>query len=312
MAGTLHWDIAIIGGINADYLGRGPRLPRPGESIQGETFQEGSGGKGANQAVAAARLGARVALIGRIGSDERGTVLLEGLDRESVDRRYLIRDSGAASGVSLIMVDQRGEKAIFSILGANLRLSVADVRAAADAIRSAKVLLAQLEVPLVTVTEAVQIAHEAGATVVLDPAPAQPLPDALLRQVDLIRPNSNEAGMLTGIEVRDRDSARAAAHRLLERGAKAVCVQAGDGGNLLVWRDGEQWLPKMEVKSVDATGAGDAMAAAFAAELARGASLQSAGRFANAAAALATTKLGAQAGLPRREEVEAFQNRSAS
>jgi ribokinase len=166
--------------------------------------------------------------------------------------------------------------------------------------------LLQLEVPLETVEEAARIGAESGAKVVLDPAPARPLPDDLLRRLTLVRPNSGEARVLTGIEVRDRASAREAAEQLRRRGAAAAAVQAGHEGDLLVWAEGEAWLPRLAVKSVDATGAGDAFAAAMAVALAEGRPWPEAGRFASAAAALKTTRLGAQAGLPRRSEVDAL------
>ncbi len=167
-------------------------------------------------------------------------------------------------------------------------------------------MLLQLGVPLPTVAEAIRIGRSAGARIVLDPGPPAPLPDDLLSQIDLIRPNCSEAHALTGVVVLDRDSARAAALALLRRGAGAVAVQAGDGGDLLSWRDGELWLPRFEVPRLDATGAGDAFASAFAVALAEGRSLAEAGPFASAAAALATTVLGAQASLPRRAAVLAL------
>jgi ribokinase len=289
-----------------DYLARGPRLPAPGDTVQGNEFQEAPGGKGANQAVAASRLGARVALIARVGADARGDAIVERLQSERVDVQFLLRDAGVPTGVAVIQVDERGEKQILTSPGANLRLSADDVLGAAAAIRAARVVLAQLETPLGAVGAAARLGREAGAQFVLDPAPPTPLPDDLLRLVDVIRPNAGEARVLTGVPVRDRPSARMAARALLERGARAVAVQAGDAGNLLVWREGERLLPKIPVKSVDATGAGDAFAAALAVMVAEGRTLEEAGPFASAAAALTTTKLGAQASLPRRDEVLAL------
>jgi ribokinase len=183
---------------------------------------------------------------------------------------------------------------------------VDDVRGAAAAIRAARVLLVQLEAPLECVLEAARIAREAGAPIVLDPAPAIPLPDELLRLVSVVRPNAREAGVLTGVEVRDVATAREAAWSLLARGVGAIVVQAGEEGNLLVDREGELFLPELAVHTVDSTGAGDALAAALATLIAEGRPLSVAARFANAAAAHATTVLGAQAGLPRRSDVEAL------
>jgi ribokinase len=305
MTRTIEWDILVVGGANTDYLVQGPRLPAPGETVEGDVFQEASGGKGANQAVAAARLGARVALVARVGIDKRSDALLAGLAQEGVETRYVLRDQEAPTGVALVLVGG-GEKQILTAAGANRRMSVADVEGAATAITTARVVLCQCEVPPEVVTRAAQLGREAGAKMILDPAPPVPLPDELFHLLDVIRPNATEAELLTGVKVKGRGSARTAAERLLGRGVGAAAVQAGDEGNLLVWTNGESWLPKLPVKSVDATGAGDAFAGALAVALAESRPLAEAGAFANAAAALATTALGAQAGLPRREAVLAL------
>ena len=303
MTRSMEWDVVVVGSANTDFLIRGPKLPGPGETATGEEFHEGAGGKGANQAVAAARLGARTALVARVGRDRRGDELLRGLTAEGVDLRQVARDPDAPTGAAVIMVDRQGEKTILIAPGANGRLGVADVDAAAGMIQAARVVLCQLEVPVDAVLAAARLARAAGARVVLDPAPARPLPDELLRLLDVIRPNAGEAETLTGVKVRDRKSARQAADVLLGRGVGAVAVQAGDEGNLLVWPGGECWMPKIPVKSVDATGAGDALAGGLAVMLAEGRPLEEAGPFANAAAALKTTAVGAQAGLPRRDAV---------
>ena len=300
----MEWDVVVVGSINTDFMIRGPKLPTPGETALGEEFHEGPGGKGANQAVAAARLGARTALVARLGRDRRGDELAERLTAEGVDLRHVGRDADAATGAAVILVDHRGEKEILIAPGANGRMGTADAEAAADAIRSARVVLCQLEIPLEAVSAACRIARAAGAKTVLDPAPARPLPDELLQLLDVIRPNAVEAEALTGIPVHDRGGARRAAKILMDRGVRAVAVQAGDEGNLLVWSDGEYFMPKLPVHSIDATGAGDAFAAGLAVMLAEGRPMGEAGPFANAAAALATTVVGAQSGLPRREAVQ--------
>jgi ribokinase len=299
-------DIVVIGGVNTDYVVRGERLPQRGETLQGEVFQEGPGGKGANQAVAIARLGCRVELIARLGKDERGQALLNQLSAEGVDVSRVHRDHDAPSGVALIMVDRSGEKQILTALGANQRLSEADIHSVKDTIQSAKVLLTQLEVPVPAVSLGLRLARAAGVKTVLDPAPAVPLSQDILQLVDVIRPNASEAETLTGVPVRDRDSAAAAARTLLSRGVGAVVVQAGDAGDLLLTPHEEQFLPRFSVESIDATGAGDAFAAALATGLAEGRPLTQAARLGSAAAALATTKLGAQAGLPGRTELLRF------
>lgn len=299
---TPVWDVLVVGGANIDYLARGPELPGPEKPIQGDQFRESPGGKGANQAVGAARLGARVAFVGCLGQDARGDWILARFADEQVDTRYVLRDPTELTGVVLIQVDQQGQKQTLAVLGANRRLKASDLPQ--NAIASTRVLLVQLEIPLAVVEAAIHQAHSAGVTVVLDPAPAQPLPDEILRQVDVIKPDAGEAQVLTGISVHDRDTAREAARQLLARGVGAVAVEAGQAGNLLVWKGEESWSPLLPVKTVDTTGAGDAYAAALAVCLARGRSLEETGPFANAAAAFATTRLGGQADLPYWKDVE--------
>jgi ribokinase len=300
------YDVVVVGKANVDYLARGPRLPCSGEGVNGDAFQEGCGGKGANQAVGAARLGAAVALVARVGEDSRGAAVLSALAAEGVDVRHVSRDRASHTGVALCHVDAQGHKQILSAVGANARLDAACVREASEALGAARVVLTQLGVPFDAFAEAVRIGRAAGARVVLDPAPGLPLRDEVLAQLDLIRPNAIEAEALTGIEVRDRESAREAARQLVRRGARAAAVQAGGEGDVLLWGDGECWLPRFEVPRVDVTGAGDAFASAIAVCLAEGRPLPEAGRFASASAALATTALGAQASLPRREAVLAL------
>ncbi len=298
-----NWDIVVIGGANMDYLVRGDNLPKPGETVMGNQFQEAPGGKGANQAVSASRLGARVALVTRIGADDRGKVILTRLKKEGINTEYVVEDKKESTGVALIMVGERGEKEIFTAPGANLQFSIDQVRDATLAIQSARVVLLQLEVPLEAVMLAAQLAYLAGRKVVLDPSLPISLPDELLDMVTLIKPNAREAEALTGVQVQDRNSAREAAKHLLKRGVDAVAVQAGEEGNLIVTSDDEYWFPIIPVQSIDATGAGDAFAAALAVALLEERSWQEAGAWASAAAALKTTKLGAQAGLPTRDQV---------
>jgi ribokinase len=298
------YDVVVVGKANIDYLARGPTLPAPGEGVNGDAFQEACGGKGANQAVGAARLGAKVALIARIGADARGDSVIAALREAKVDAAHVTRDAAAHTGVALCQVDAAGNKQILSAAGANARLTAEHVRGAEPALRSCKVLLCQLGVPFEAFAEAVRIARSAGARVVLDPAPGFPLRDEVLAQLDVVRPNAIEAQSLTGVRVTDRASARAAAQNLVGRGAKAAAVQAGREGDVLIWSGGETWLPRYAVRRVDVTGAGDAFASALAYCLAEGHSLPEAGRFASAAAALATTRLGAQAAMPTRSEVE--------
>jgi len=300
----IKYDVVVVGGANTDFLIRGGRLPRPGETVDGEEFMTAGGGKGANQAVAAARLGTRVAFIACLGRDDRGDDLEKMLRAERLDIQHVFRDPRTPTGAALIMVDARGEKQILCAPGANHKLTPTHIRSAASIIRSARVLLMQFEVPMQTVLAAANIAHAAGVRIVLDPAPAAKPPASLLRLINVIRPNASEAKELTGVEVSDVKSARRAAQKLFDRGVKAVAIQAGDAGDLIVWEDGERLLRRMKVKTVDATGAGDAFAAGFSVALAEDRSYAEAGAFANAAAALATTKMGAMPAMPRRREVQ--------
>jgi ribokinase len=298
--------IVVIGGIGTDYVVRGGRRAPMAETLEGTCFLEAPGGKGANQAVAAVRLGAKVVLVGRIGNDSRGNALLDALRSECIDITHVAREAETVSGATLIHVDDDGRKLSFAFPGANRRMTPADVRAAAAHIAGAHFVMAQLEIPLDCVVAAAELTRGAGSKFLLDPAPPVALPDTLLRLVDILRANAGEAQVLTGIKVENRAGARRAAENLLGRGVGLVIIQAGDEGDLLVWNDGEHWLPRLTVETVDMTGAGDAFAAALAVALAEGRSPAEAGQFANAAAALTTRRLGAQPALPSRAELERF------
>jgi len=299
-----EWDVIVIGGANTDYLVRGPNLPAAGETVHGDLFQEDPGGKGANQAVAAARLKAAVVFIACVGTDARGDELVEALAAAGVSAQHTRRTATAPTGVALIHLETSGQKQILVAPGANDELSVADVLAATEALARTRVLLAQLEVPLPAIMTAMRLAQQSGAQIVLDAAPPVELPDELLQMVDVLRANAGEAEQLTGIKPHDRQSARQAIEVLRRRGVNTAIVQAGSEGNLLLGPEGEQWLPLLEVNTVDTTGAGDAFAGALAVALAEGQTLAEASSFANAAAALATTKIGAQPSLPQRDEVD--------
>jgi ribokinase len=296
----------IIGSVNTDYSARGVTFPKPGETARGESFQQGLGGKGANQAVAVARLGARARFLARIGDDDRGRDAVRQLRAEGIDVGPVAEIEGEQTGAALILVGHDGEKQIAMVPGANARLSPADIAAEARSIRAAVAIVAQLEVPVESVLAAFRLARAAGVLTVLDPAPAQPLPDELYRLTDAIKPNRGEAETLAGVRVQDRASARKAADVLLARGVGLVSVQAGEQGDLLATPHEEHWLPRFRVDTVDATGAGDAFVAALTVALVEGRPPAVSGRFASAAAALSTTKFGAQPGLPTRQELERF------
>lgn len=298
-------DLVVIGGANTDYLVRSKELPRPGETVQGNLFYEGIGGKGANQAVAAARLGVNVGLIAKVGRDSRGQAIVDKLEREGVNINCLLRDAHSMTGVALISVCFDGEKQITVAPGANNNLFVSDIYLMKSIIESAKILLLQLEIPLNTVRAAIEIAHQAGVPIILDPAPAIPLPTDLLEMVDVIRPNSKEAEVLTHIPATDYQSAFKAARKLLSFGVKTAIVQAGTQGDVLLTQSGkERWFPRFQVNSIDATGAGDAFLGTLAAFILENKSIEEAAIYASASAALKTTSIGAQSGLPKRTDIE--------
>jgi ribokinase len=250
-----------------------------------------------------------VILVSAVGNDRRGRTLVGQLDRESVRTTYVVEKPRGDTGADVIHVDKSGEKQMVSVLGANRLLTAPDVERACGRIGRARVVLAQLEVPVEAVIAAFTWARSVGAKTVLDPAPATSVQNNLLALVDVIKPNMDEAKALTGLAVRDRVTARRAAQTLLDRGVGAVAIQVGTEGNLLMWKDGEHFLPRVPVESVDVTGAGDAFAGTLAACLAREKTLVEAATWANAAAALATTKLGAQTALPKEPELREFVNK---
>ncbi len=296
--------IVVAGSSNTDLAVQAPHLPSPGETVLGGDLIRAAGGKGANQAVAAARLGAQVTLVARLGRDPFGQAAFENLSREGISCDFLVRDAHSPSGVALIIVDQQGENQITVAPGANARLSTDDIEAARQEIQSADVLLLQLEVPLAAVRRAAKLAFDAGVAVILNPAPAQALEKSLLRKVAILTPNRSEAALLTGIAVEDGESARQAASQLLESGPQSVVLTLGSEGALIASRNCLELIPSLSVQAVDATAAGDAFNGALAVGLAKGRPLPDAVRLANAAAALSVTRLGAQPSLPNWQEVE--------
>jgi ribokinase len=287
-----------------DLVVKAPRLPRVGETVSGGTFGTFPGGKGANQAVAAARLDARVAMVGRVGEDAFGRQVVDGLKRDGIDVAHVRVDPGAATGVAFIGVDSEGRNMIMVAPGANMRVAPADADQARDAIAGARVVLLQLEVPIETVLHAATVARAAGALVCLDPAPAGPLPDALYACVDVINPNEVEAQILTGVEVHSIADAERAAVALRERGPRVAVVKLGDRGAFYVAPDGRGHVPAIPVKAVDTTAAGDAFAAALGVALGEGKGVADAVTFATRVAGIKVTRMGAQVGMPTRVEAE--------
>jgi ribokinase len=289
-----------------DLTFRTARLPRPGETIGGQVFQLSFGGKGANQAVMAARFGARVAMVAKVGEDVFGEGLQRQLAAEGIETTHVLREKGLSSGVAGIVVDEAAQNCIIVVPGANHALMPEDVRQAATALQAAAVLLVQLEVPLPTVTAALQVAKAAGVKSILNPAPAQPLPEEVLALADLCIPNETELESLTGKPVTTWAEAETAAKVLLRRGPATVIVTLGARGALIVQADGTEQLPPFAVQAVDPTGAGDAFIGSLGVLLAEGLALREAVRQASAAAALSVTRSGAQASFPTRAEVAAF------
>lgn len=296
-------DILVVGSINTDLVVQARHFPAPGETIRGQDLVTFPGGKGANQAVAAARQGLKVSMIGRVGKDHYGDELIENLERNHV-KTSLIRRDEAATGTAIIVVDANGQNSIVLSPGANHKVVPGDVPPVS--LVEPELVLFQLEIPLKTVLQASSLAKELGAKVLLNPAPARPLPDELLANADYLLPNETELSLLSGQPVNDLASAEAAARALLGKGAQTVIVTLGANGSLIVTKDRAGHVPAFEVEVVDTTAAGDAFIGGFASALLRGSTLEEAARYGNACGALAATKLGAQPSLPTKEEVEKF------
>ena len=300
--------IAVVGSSNTDMVVKSRRIPTPGETVVGGEFFVATGGKGANQAVAAARLGAEVQFISRVGADAFGDQAIAGYRRDGINTDLIARDPDNATGVALILIDETGENAISVASGANHAMSIEDIDRAATAIRGADVLVMQLELPLSIVARAAEIAAQAGVPVILDPAPApeEPLPAALLRNITCIKPNVAEAEGLTGIHVADESAAREAASALLGMGPSCAIITMGADGALLADESGVVLVPATPVAALDTTAAGDAFSGALAFGWGAGLPRAEAVRLASSAGAFAATRMGAQPSLPSRSELEVF------
>lgn len=304
--------IAVVGSVNMDLVFRTPRMPALGETLSGHEFRQIPGGKGANQAVAAARQGADVAFIGRVGDDGFGQYSLRCLANDGIDVSNLSAVVDTATGVAGIIVTDQGDNSIVLAAGANASLSAEDVEAALPAISSAQLLVCQLETPLSTVTRAIQLAKQHGVKVILNPAPVQALSDDLLKQVDYLVVNETEASQLSGIPVSNQESAQRASEQLLQRGVAVVLLTMGEHGVCITEQGGSQFIAAIKVDVVDTTAAGDTFVGAFAVGIAKGLDIRTASMEAQYTAALTVTKLGAQTSIPQRSEVEQFmQSRSA-
>ena len=295
--------IVVVGSTNTDMVVKARHLPVPGETILGGTFLMNPGGKGANQAVAAARLGGSVTFVAKVGDDVFGRQALEGFKGEGIDTHYIYTDPAQPSGVALITVDEKAENCIVVAPGANAVLNKADIDGAAAEIANAALLLVQLEVPIETVEYVVQKAVEGGVKVILNPAPACALPEGLFKNLYMLTPNETEAALLSGIEVSDLESAKKAAQALHGKGVEIVIVTMGSDGALIYQNGVFETVAAQKVKAVDTTAAGDTFNGALAVALSEGLSVVEAVKFASKAAAISVTRMGAQSSTPYREEI---------
>jgi ribokinase len=300
--------IVVVGSLNMDLVVEVPTIPLPGETVLGKNFATFPGGKGANQAVAAARLGARVSLIGRVGNDAFGAQLLASAKADGIDVTHVGCDESAATGVAMIAVDKDGQNSIAVASGANYRLTSGHVREAWSQLEDVDTLVMPLETPMETIDTAVSLARQNGVRVLLNPAPAQPLPNTILANVDVLVPNEPETEQLTGRSLATAADRREAAKDLLENGVGSVVLTLGARGALVLSSEDNHPMFSMiksyAVQVVDTTAAGDAFVGALAVSLSEGSSLVEAAAFANACGALAVTKAGAQPALPHRHEVD--------
>ena len=298
--------IVVVGSANMDMVAKVKKFPRPGETIFGTNFGMFPGGKGANQAVCAAKLGASVSFLGKIGSDVLGEKLAVTMKRHKVNLRHLIKTADTTSGTALITVDGGGENEIIVVSGSNMTLRSVEIRKRKTAFLGAAVVLLQLEIPLEVVREALMQGKRHGAMTILNPAPAAKTPRSMLRLVDYLTPNETEAEILTGIRVSTPARVEKAALKLLELGVRNVIVTLGRHGSLLVNRQVIRKFPSVKVRAVDSTGAGDAFSGALAVALAAGKRVEEAIIFASRVAAFSVTRMGAIPSMPTMRDLRAW------
>jgi ribokinase len=298
--------IVVIGCLHTDFTVKVKTIPRIGESVLGKSFKRSPGGKGANQAVAAARLGADVVLIGRVGADVFGKELIKNLRENGIDTKYIIEDSETYTGLALIMVDEDGDNILAVASGADMRIRKEDIDRAEEIIKLSDILLIQLETPLQIVEYAINIAFNKGVKVLLNPAPAQKMSKDLLKKVYVLIPNEKEAELLSNVKIKDLNSSKISAKKLLENGTENIVITLGKNGSIIATKEETVHINGLNVNAIDTTGAGDAFCGALAVALSSGKELKEAVIYANYAGALATTKIGAQEALPTKEELENF------
>ncbi|RLF06223.1 MAG: ribokinase [Thermoprotei archaeon] len=298
--------IVVVGTMHMDFTVYVDHLPKPGETVLGRDFEMSPGGKGANQAVAISRLGGVSYLISRVGEDYIGDLLLDNARRNGVRVDFVKKDPDVHSGVALIFVDKSGENMIAVAPGVDSRISPDDVREAEAALAEASAVVAQLEIPVETAVEAVRAAKSRGMLTILNPAPAKPIPEEVYSLIDVLTPNVRELEALAGVTIRTDEDVVNAANLLREKGVRMVVVTLGKRGAMIVDERGHRRVPTYEVPVIDTVGAGDAFNGALALALSLGADIDEAVDFANMVASIKVTKKGAQAGLPRRDEVLRF------
>lgn len=298
--------VVVFGSINMDLVVRTPRFPAPGETLSGHTFYTVPGGKGANQAVACARLGANTLMVGRVGGDMFGEALLESLRQNQVQTDSVWSDASSPSGTAMITVDDRAENMIILVAGANGQMGAEDLNRLQGLLSGADRLLLQLEVPMETVLAAARLARQSGVQVILDPAPARELPDELYQLVDIITPNESEAAALVGFPLSNEEAVIKAAEALQNRGVGQVIIKLGGKG--IFWREAAngQFLPAYKIQPVDTVAAGDAFNGGLAAALDAGLTMRQALSWGMAAGAISATRPGAQTSLPTRQELLEF------
>jgi len=296
--------VTVVGSFMYDLVATVPRRPKTGETLVGNTFGMFLGGKGANQAIAASRAGSKVTMVGRLGNDFFGKQFLEKFSRERINTDFVTQDDENGTGVAMPLIDASGDNSIVIIPQANMALTVENINQAQSTIADADVLVMQCEVPMDANQRAAEIAKQNDTLVILNPAPAQLIPDQILKLVDIIIPNEIETETLTGLPTKTENEVLVAGRNLLSKGVETVILTLGDRGSLLLNEDGEKLIPAFDVSVVDTTAAGDSFCGVLAASLANGISINLSVEIANAAGALAVTKLGAEPSLPQRDAID--------